>query len=105
MGFAGNVASSDTVNASVRGALAQKSGSSDPAASDFQVCVRWLDYFLCGTYGCELENHWPGREGSSQGLGGVAGGLRAHTAGDLVLGGLATASKTGRTERSKKNSG
>src|ERR1700683_5315470 len=64
-----------------------------------------LDYFLCGTYGCELENHWPGREGSSQGLGGVAGGLRAHTAGDLVLGGLATASKTGRTERSKKNSG
>src|SRR5271167_2344754 len=52
MGFAGNVAPRDPDDPRVRGALAQKSGGSNPAASDLHLCVSRLDYFLCGTYRC-----------------------------------------------------
>src|SRR5580698_5812715 len=106
MDFARNVAASDTVNPCLRRTLAQKSHGSNPAASDLDLFVTRLDYFLCGTYRCELGNHRAGRKGSSHGLGGVAGCLRAHAApGDLVRDDLARAPQTGGTERSEENYG
>jgi hypothetical protein len=92
MGFAANLASTDTVNPFLRRTLAQKSHGSTPAASDLHLSVTGLDYFLCGTHCCELENHRAGREGSSYGVGGGAGSLRAHAIPvALVRGGLAPA--------------
>jgi hypothetical protein len=75
MVFAGNVAPSVTINPCLRRTLAQKSQGSNPAASHLHLCVARLDYFLCGTYRCQLGNHRAGREGTSQGVGGVAGCL------------------------------
>src|SRR5580698_4718986 len=60
MVFAGNVVASDPVNPCLRGALAQKSHSANPAASHINLSVTRLDYFLCCSYRCQLGNHRAG---------------------------------------------